>query len=396
MATDSLRIARRPLVGSGRSPRDIARGVTLVELMVAMVIGLIITFAVVQIFSSSRSAYQLDEGLARSQENGRFAVDFMTRDIREAALMGCTRSPRLINNLASNTAAALDFSKPILGFEANGTAPGDAITLGSAPGGWTPALDSSLTSSAAPGSDVIVVRMIASSPLRLRAPYADGDTVYLDPVEATKITKDAIALIGNCDSASIFQVTNDPAADGGDLQHQSAGSPGNACATWGTPPCVDQEYGADAEAFAVQTYAYFIRQGANGNPALWRASYPLSGAGAVALSAQELVSNVENMQILYGVDLDNGERADGDADRYYTAAEVTANNLWDFVVNVRVSLLVASDQSTGTAADTVADTTDYLLGGIDNGTAVTVKPAANNFQKRRVFDTTIQIRNRGV
>jgi prepilin-type N-terminal cleavage/methylation domain-containing protein len=61
-------------------PKAPSGGFTLVELMVAVTIGLIILAAVSRIFVTSRASYKLDEGLARVQENGRFAVDFLTRE----------------------------------------------------------------------------------------------------------------------------------------------------------------------------------------------------------------------------------------------------------------------------------------------------------------------------
>ena len=65
------------------------RGFSLVELMVAMLIGLIILAAVVQIFVGSNATYRLDEGLARVQEGARFSMDFLAKDIRMAGYMGC-------------------------------------------------------------------------------------------------------------------------------------------------------------------------------------------------------------------------------------------------------------------------------------------------------------------
>ncbi|MBD4909085.1 prepilin-type N-terminal cleavage/methylation domain-containing protein, partial [Xanthomonas citri pv. citri] len=48
-------------------------GLSLIELMIALVIGLVLLLGVIQIFSASRTAAQLSEGASRAQENGRFA-----------------------------------------------------------------------------------------------------------------------------------------------------------------------------------------------------------------------------------------------------------------------------------------------------------------------------------
>ncbi len=73
------------------------RGFTLVELMVAMTIGLIILGAVGQIFATRRGTYVLQEDLARLQENGRFAMNFVTKDIRMAGYAGCVNINQALN-----------------------------------------------------------------------------------------------------------------------------------------------------------------------------------------------------------------------------------------------------------------------------------------------------------
>ena len=91
---------------------------------------------------------------------------------------------------------------------------------------------------------------------------------------------------------------------------------------------------------------------------------------------QELVDNVENLQILYGVDTDG----DGIANRYVRAHE-TAAGMTD-VVSIRASLLLRTENNIASAAQTYA----Y------NGANVT----ATDLRVRRVFTNTVKVRNRGV
>ncbi len=60
------------------------RGLTLIELMVALVISLLILAGLFTVYKSNQRGNRLNEGLMRTQENGRFAVDFLSRDIRQA------------------------------------------------------------------------------------------------------------------------------------------------------------------------------------------------------------------------------------------------------------------------------------------------------------------------
>lgn len=69
--------------------RTRAAGLSLIEMMIALVIGLVLLLGVIQVFSASRTAFQLSEGASRAQENARFALDFLARDIRMAGHFGC-------------------------------------------------------------------------------------------------------------------------------------------------------------------------------------------------------------------------------------------------------------------------------------------------------------------
>ena len=60
------------------------KGLSLVELMVAMVLGLLITAAVIQLFLTNRQTFNLQQGIASVQEQGRFAVDFLSKEVMGA------------------------------------------------------------------------------------------------------------------------------------------------------------------------------------------------------------------------------------------------------------------------------------------------------------------------
>lgn len=59
-------------------------GLSLVELMVAMALGLLLMTGVIQVFLSSRQTYAANEAMGRLQENGRFALEFIARSARLA------------------------------------------------------------------------------------------------------------------------------------------------------------------------------------------------------------------------------------------------------------------------------------------------------------------------
>jgi prepilin-type N-terminal cleavage/methylation domain-containing protein len=75
---------RHPMPLHQQRLRAGARGFTLVELMVAMVLSLFLIGALVVSFGSARQAAQETERLSRLQENIRFASDYLIRDVRNA------------------------------------------------------------------------------------------------------------------------------------------------------------------------------------------------------------------------------------------------------------------------------------------------------------------------
>lgn len=59
------------------------KGFTLVELMVAMTVGLFLTAGIISLFIGSKQIYRATEALSRLQENGRFAFEYLSRDVRQ-------------------------------------------------------------------------------------------------------------------------------------------------------------------------------------------------------------------------------------------------------------------------------------------------------------------------
>lgn len=62
----------------------VERGFSIVELMIALLLGVILLGGVIQVFLSSRQTYSANEAMSRMQENGRFALEFIARSARLA------------------------------------------------------------------------------------------------------------------------------------------------------------------------------------------------------------------------------------------------------------------------------------------------------------------------
>lgn len=362
------------------------QGLTLVELMVAVVIGLVLTGGAIQVFLANRAAFAFNEGMQRVQENGRFALDTLMFNTRMAGYLGCLSNVNLFNNVTNGaTSVAFNYAQAVTGFEATGTGPGATFTAGvidpansTTATNWAPSLTAPMLNLVVPGSDVLVVRNVSPVSHALVGAFNTGTTVIAGATTADYAVGD-VAIVSDCTKASVFQITGvtNTTASGVtkvDLAHAAAGTPGNSVATW----LSDQQYGDGAQVARAETWAYYVGRGSGNHPALFQLRLQTtSGTTTSALGPpEELVDNVDTMQVLYGVDTD----ADGDVDAYNKADAVTN---WNNVVSLRIGLLVRAPEEYGTELDTQT----YLV----NETGFN---PADDRRIRQVFTTTTGLRNR--
>ncbi|MEN5060437.1 prepilin-type N-terminal cleavage/methylation domain-containing protein [Luteimonas sp. TWI1416] len=100
------------MTGAGFQARNRAAGMALVELMIAMVLGLLVVGAAFAIFLSNQRSYTANEDLNRIQENARIALDLIARDIRAAGGAACSSASEVAS---SNSNALLFRDTPITG-----------------------------------------------------------------------------------------------------------------------------------------------------------------------------------------------------------------------------------------------------------------------------------------
>lgn len=329
-------------------------GMTLIEIMIALLIGVFLIGGILEIFINSKQTYRMQEGLSRLQENGRFALDFLANDIRMAGFIGCNNNASLTNTISP--AFLYNFSKPIEGFESTSTS------------AWTPTINP-IISSPQGGSDVITIRRAADQGFTVITQASVTDGLTLDSSATTTNLQTVgflnssgtnnctIAVVNNCSSASVFQVSS---ITGSVLSH----STGSGCTPDNSTNSLATTY-VGGQIFPINTISYYVSTNPSNNLSIYRK--------VGSSSAQELVEGIEQMQILYGEDTDQ----DG-APNYY----VTANNVVNMVnvVSIRISLLAV------TVDDNLAS---QPLTYTYNGSNVT--PTDNKI--RRVFNTTIAVRN---
>jgi len=330
-------------------------GISLVEILVALVISLFLLGGIVQVYLGNKTTYRFTEAVARIQENGRFSIETITQDLRMAGFFGCAMfdpedSSNIVNNLDPNGA----------GYD---SALHDFVLAGIIGGTESDGLN---------GSDSVFLKGSKPGQLNIVPPFNVDTSSDIFVTANDIVNPDDIVMVSNCRGADIFQVTN--ATQGGAankmavIHNSGTGSPGNYnpdnC-KGGNAHCLSQSYGADAALFRLQSVSYSIAPGASGEPALWRSENGVN---------LELVEGVEEMQMLYGVDTDDDD---------FPNQFVTIDNVADTfdIVSVRVMLLLRSlEDFVGEVNQT------YSF----NGNQVT----AADRRLRQEFTTTIALRNR--
>lgn len=338
-------------------------GFSLVELMVALVIGLLLVAGIIEIFISSRQVYRVQDMQARMQEDGRYATSVIAEKLSRAGFRGCNSlknqgnnagNTELVNVLTNANDYFWNLEVPIQGHEATN-------------GGWSPGLPDTIANSGPiAGTDVITIRTTSSLNIEVRdhdvavdgeedsedytAPLiisADNSLSTCDPSTDDQCSN--ILLVSDCNHAAVFQVTNDP--DNGILEHEAGvGTPGNATADL-------KGNFAKGTITNISSDTFYIKNDSSGNPSLYQKTLD---DNAVAI-----VEGVANMQIEYGIDTDGDLSVDS-----YVKADNIAD--WSTVLSVKISLFminIAPNQ----------ESTDVAIGGGRLST---------------VFSKTIVLRNR--
>ncbi len=342
-------------------PGERQRGFSLVELMVAMTIGLIVLAGVAYLYLESRQSFRSMDNLSRMQESARYALEIISRDIRMAGYRGCASSSgEFHNTLNKSGESAYNFGLPINGYDAAGA-------------GWSPALTND---TGGLGKITGPTILAGTDAIILRSAFGGGVTVTKEPGKTSadiKVTAPNdlepgdIVMVTNCKAASVLQITAPYGKGEENVVHNTgAGSPGNSTKDLG-----EKYSDSGGEIIKMQSKSYFIRTGADGQPALWQFdNYKPAGGDNPA----EIANGVENMQILYGIDA----TGDGIIENY-VKADAVAN--WEQVAAVRISLLVAGNDDNVTSSKQ-----KYTY----NGALVT----AADQRLRQVFTTTVSVRNK--
>jgi type IV pilus assembly protein PilW len=310
------------------------RGLSLIELMISITIGLLILVSLSTLFiNQSKTRVELDKS-NRMIDNGRYALELLSGNLRLAGFYDNYASigtPAMLYD-PCDTASLTDSTKnldilnlPVQGYNA---ATATSLVIGP-PCSLTYMTGSNLTLKA--GSDILVVRRASTT---IAANAANG-TTYLQ----------------------VSMCQNDIAAPPNNYQIVTA--PAVAPASFITMHKKDCAAAADLRPFLVQVY--FVSPDNNpgdGIPTLKRRELTAPG-GVPVFVTTPLVEGIEYMQVDYGVD-DSG---DGATDRYTDCSACTLAD-WSNVVAVRINIVARNQEVTKDWSDSKT----YSLGLAGNYT----------------------------
>ncbi len=374
------------------------RGVTLVELLISLALGLAVLVGLSAVYVAAKQSFRFQETGGRMQEDAMFALETISRELRMAGFAGC-RGVEKINiggtfvyypelGMTSGSPSGIDGPNPLAVVEplnpevvlkplspvnfVRGFDNVPALMFATAP---TSAGTNSLFMSG--GSEramsVTAAMGVAGDPLTIAA----GSAAFLDPLKIYNM------VVANCASSSLF--AGQLGGGGTQIVHTTAignatvGT--NAAASFPSTPI----YGVDALVMPMEWSFYYVatRAGA-ATPSLYRIQYDGSARG----NAEELVSNVESLRLHYGENtafLGTGEPS-MQADVWRTTAATVTD--WSRVVAVRVGLMMVSDDNAANLD--VVSAAPTLLGEAYDMTVA----GRSATRLRKEFSTTVVLRNR--
>lgn len=308
------------------------KGVTLVELMISLVVGLLVLAGVTSVFFASRTTYTYNETLSRIQENGRVALESLSFDIRMAGFFGCGKPDLIPINVIAN-------DPPI-----------DKIDGGVAVKGYTYSdagaafVDSGLLKGVE-NSDVIVIRRASPSLLNLVGNLAAANANIQVGSNPDGFAAGDVLLITDCSVGDLFRATNVSSGDGKvTLAHASDSN---------TTNFLSKTYGPDAQVMRFEEIAFFVRQ----TDRKTKSGKPINSLfQRVNGQTREIVDGVEDMRAFYALDTDVTN---------FKAKESIAEADWGRVIAIRVHLLLSTQESTLTEAQKYQFADDAEKGGTD-------------------------------
>ena len=319
--------------GPSRSTVHRSRGMTLVELMISMVLGLVVIGSVISVLVANKQSYRTNEALAQVQESARTAFELLARDVQQAGSTGCDNTGRIANVLNPGTEWWQTWFG-ITGYDAAQADP--AVPVGTG--------DEERVN----GTDSLQLQGVEGNGLSVED-HDPASPHFKINAATTSFNVDDILMVCDFDHAAIFQVSSYDSANVTVVHDVVTGTPANCSTGLGYPTqCTPfgnvYEFGANSRIARVAAVDWYI--GNNGRSTEGgRSLYRQRLSEGTGVESEEIVAGVSNMQIRYRLDngndfVDAASMAPGDWANV-NAALVTLT-IWSADQNVSTSTSVNS------------------------------------------------------
>lgn len=290
-------------------------GLSLMELMIAIPIGLLVMVGVAQVFRASLEGVYIQNTFSRVQENGRISTELLIRDIRGADYWGCVGDISAItNNLDTSDS---DYNSDLLPSSGFGVEGANDVSSETEDG-----------ISVKGGTDMLTLRGSSSlAGAKIETPYMTTASSDITITASSSVSTGDVLLISDCTDANLFTNTSTSTASG--LISHSSASLSTTGAINNSIASLDKAYDGSAQILIPYSKVYFIGQNSAGGYSLYRS---LDGV------AEELVRDVTDLQVTYGEDTGGN----GSADSFVDASSVSDMGN---VVSIRVQLTAESGSS---------------------------------------------------
>lgn len=317
------------------------RGFTLVELMVALVLGLIVVGSALAVFLSQRVSNTLAAQMSDIQSDGRISLDALARDVRAAGDFGCWPVTSPIDKRLNNDAAFVVDDGGLRGFDSASALSSSSLTYAGASVVKT-ALNGSSGLSA--GSSVLVVTGIFGALTQMDADMATQADALSVKTPVSKFNVGDVAVVTDCINWAKFEITGITEranAAGLSLAHEG----GTHAATYGNgneDGNIGELFGVGSRVGSLDHVWWFIGT-VGGKSGLYR----LSARDATPVLVSE---RVVAMRLAYDL---AASLEDEKITTTGVAAAAVASTSWPLVRRAHVDLLLKSGKTVKAGEQTV-------------------------------------------
>lgn len=295
------------------------QGLTLIELMISLVLGMVLVGGVLVVFLGSQTTYKTSDNLSKMQDSARISFALISHEIREAAGTGCGNGSRLDNAISKRNESILN--------AAQSATPAWWSVMGNGVQGY----ESGTESPAIASGSATTQRVSTTDAIQLTGAYGTGfsidahsNTGYSFTLNTATSGLNADDIVIACDykQSTVFNAST---VTGKTVTYAAGAGSNRNCGTAlgfdADNNCSTTAYKYDslvARMYRFSASTWYIGNGTNGRPSLYRIF--LNG------NPEEIATGVTNMQIQY---LQNGNTA------YVDATSITD---WGSVISVRLTL----------------------------------------------------------